>query len=159
MENILISLIMGVALSAVCGFRVFIPMLVLSLGARCEYLTLGENWMWLASDPALIVFSTATVLEICAYYIPMLDHFLDMIAAPAAATAGTIVAAALFVDISPLMKWTLAIVAGGGAASVAHIGKTLLRAAVSVPSLGTGNWAVSTGEVLAAAGVGLLTLL
>ena len=34
MENILISLIMGVALSAVCGFRVFIPMLVLSLGAR-----------------------------------------------------------------------------------------------------------------------------
>ncbi len=79
--------------------------------------------------------------------------------APVAAVAGTVAAAAVFVEISPLLKWTLAIVAGGGAASVVHVGKTVARAGISIPTFGMGNWLVSTGEIISAFGVSVLSLL
>jgi hypothetical protein len=159
MEGILLSIALGLGLSAACGFRIFVPMLVVSIAARSGHLTLSEGWLWLASTPALVAFSTATVLEIVAYYIPLVDHFLDMVAAPVAAVAGAVVAAAVFVEISPLLKWTLAIVAGGGAASVVHVGKTVARAGISIPTFGMGNWLVSTGEIISAFGVSVLSLL
>lgn len=159
MEGILLSIALGLGLSAACGFRIFVPMLVVSIAARTEHLTLGEGWLWLASTPALIAFGTATVLEIAAYYIPLVDHFLDMVSGPIAAIAGAVVAAAVFVEISPLLKWTLAIVAGGGAASVVHAGKTVARAGISIPTFGMGNWLISTGELLSAFGVSILSLL
>lgn len=159
MEGILLSIALGLGLSAACGFRIFVPMLVVSIAARSGHLTLSEGWLWLASTPALIAFSTATVLEIVAYYIPVVDHFLDLVAAPIAAVAGAVVAAAVFVEISPLLKWTLAIVAGGGAASVVHVGKTVARAGISISTFGMGNWLVSTGEIISAFGVSVLSLL
>ena len=158
MENVLFGLIMGIGLSAACVIKVFIPMLILCLGARTEYLTLGENWGWLASDGALAIFLTAMIIEICAYYIPALDHLMDLIEAPAAAIAGTVAASAMFVDMSPLMDWTLAIIAGGGASTAVHVGKSVLRGVVSVPTLGTGNWAFTTGEVILSAGMGIVSV-
>lgn len=159
MEQILLSIAMGLGLSAACGFRVFVPMLIVSLAARSGHLTLNDQWMWLASDPALIVFCTATVLEICAYYIPVIDHVLDVASAPVAVIAGTIVAAALFTDISPFMRWTLAIIAGGGAASVTHVAKAAARTMVSIPTFGTGNWLVTTGEIVTATAMSLLSII
>lgn len=147
MQEIILSIIMGLGLSAACGFRVFVPLLVVSMAAHSGHLTLGESWLWLGSDAALILFGTATVIEICGYYLPVVDHFLDVISAPAATVAGSIVAAAFFVDMSPLLKWTLAIIAGGGSASVIHLTKSAARALVSGSTLGTGNWLVSTGEM------------
>lgn len=159
MEEVIFSLALGLGLSAACGFRVFVPMLVICLAARSGHLTLAEGWLWLASTPALVAFSTATVLEVVAYYIPVVDHVLDVMTAPVAAVAGTVAAAAVFVEISPLLKWVLAIVAGGGAASVVHGAKTVARAGISIPTFGMGNWLLSTGELFSAFGVSLLSLL
>lgn len=158
MMEIILSIALGLGLSAACGFRIFVPMLLMSVAARSGHLTLGDSWMWLGSDAALLVFASATVLEVCAYYIPVVDHALDVISAPVAIVAGTVASAAVFVDMSPLLKWTLAIVAGGGAASLTHAGKTLARTVVSLPTLGTGNWIVSTGEIVSAAGVSILSM-
>lgn len=159
MQEILLSVIMGLGLSAACGFRVFVPMLLISLAERSGHLTLSEGWMWLGSDAALIVFATATVVEIAAYYIPVLDHFLDVLSAPAAAVAGTIAAAAVFVDMSPMLKWTVAIIAGGGSASLIHAAKMAGRALISGTTLGTGNCLVSTGEMVVSAGVSAASML
>lgn len=158
-ENILISIVMGLGLSAACGFRIFVPMLVICLASRTGHLTLAESWAWLASDPALIVLATATVLEIGGYYIPIVDHFLDIVATPAAVIAGTVVSAAVFVDMTPLMKWTLAVIAGGGAATATHATMATARAFVAGTTGGLGNWVVNTGEIVVSAGVSFLTLL
>src|SRR2546425_12995559 len=104
METIL-SICLGIGLSAACGFRVFVPLLVMSIASLSGHLTLAHGFEWIGTYPALITFSVATCLEIGGYYIPWVDNLLDTIASPAAVIAGTVVMAALVSDLSPLLKW------------------------------------------------------
>ena len=67
----------------------------------------------MGSTYATIAFASATVLEIIGYYVPWFDHVLDTIATPAAVVAGTVTTAAVVTDISPFLKWTMALIAGG----------------------------------------------
>jgi hypothetical protein len=114
---------------------------------------------WLDSDPALVALATATVLEIGAYYVPWLDHVLDAAATPAAVTAGVIATAAVTPELPPLLRWTLAIVAGGGAAGMMHAGTALVRLQSSALTLGVGNPVVATGELVGAVILSGLALL
>jgi hypothetical protein len=91
--------------------------------------------------------SVAAVLEIAAYYIPGLDNLLDTVATPAALVAGTVVAAAVMADLPPLVKWTTAVIAGGGAAGITQAVTGLLRAKSTVTTGGLGNAAIATGEL------------
>src|SRR5262245_64615754 len=86
--NALLSVLLGIGLSAACGFRVFVPFLFVGIAARTGHLTLGDSFQWMSGAPALVVFAVATVLEIGAYYIPWLDHALDVMSTPAAVVAG-----------------------------------------------------------------------
>jgi len=144
------GILIGVGLSAAAGFRVFIPLLGLSIAGYFQWLPLGEGFAWIASWQALVAFSVAALLEVGAYYMPWLDHALDMILAPAAAIAGTILTASTVGDVSPFLKWSLAIVAGGGVSSLVHLGTAGIRAAVSLPTGGLANPVVSSGEGLSA---------
>ncbi len=139
---------MGIALSACCGFRVFIPLLGASFATYQNWFALPADMNWIGSQPALICFSTAALLEIAAYYIPFVDNLLDTIATPLAAVAGTVLAASFLpiADFNPLLKWLLAIVAGGGAAVTVQTGTGLLRLASTKTTAGTGNSFVATGE-------------
>src|SRR5262245_27801838 len=112
------SICLGIGLSAACGFRVFVPLLVMSIASLSGHLTLASGFDWIGTYPALITFSVATALEIAAYYVPWFDNLLDSIATPAAIIAGTLITAAMVGHLSPLWKWTLAIIAGGGAAGL-----------------------------------------
>jgi hypothetical protein len=145
METML-SIFVGIGLAAACGFRVFIPLLVVSVAALSGHLTLAPSFQWMGTWPALIAFGVATVLEIGAYYIPWLDHLLDTIATPAAVVAGTIISASVFTNMSPFLQWTLAVVAGGSAAGLVQSGTVLTRAASLATTGGLGNPLVSTGE-------------
>jgi hypothetical protein len=103
--------------------------------------------------------SVAAIAEILAYYIPGVDNLLDAIAAPAALVAGTIAAAAVITDLPPIVKWTTAVIAGGGVAGLMQSVTSLLRAKSTVTTGGLGNAAVSTGELVGALLVSLLALL
>ena len=95
--DVLLAIAAGLGLAAACGFRVFVPLLLVSIAGRAEMLTLHEDWQWIGSLPALIGFSVATALEIAGYYVPVVDNLLDTIATPAAAVAGAVVALAVVV--------------------------------------------------------------
>src|SRR6187455_1340592 len=112
--DLFLSLCIGIGLSAACGFRVFVPLLVIGIAAKSGPLAFVPAFPWIGTDAALVTFAVATCLEIGAYYIPWLDHALDVIATPAAIVAGTIATASMVGDMSPFMKWTLAVIAGGG---------------------------------------------
>src|SRR5712691_7979200 len=114
----LFSVCVGVGLSAACGFRVFVPLLALSIASLSGHLHLAHGFEWVGTYPALIAFSVATAVEILGYYIPWVDHLLDTIASPAAVMAGTLITASLVTDVGPFWKWSLAIIAGGGAAGL-----------------------------------------
>lgn len=144
--DILLSLSLGIGLSAAAGFRIFVPFLVMSVAALTGNLQLGDGWSWIGSYPALLVFATASILEIAAYYVPWLDNTLDSVATPAAVVAGVVVSASVITDLSPLLTWTLAIIAGGGTAGLIQTGTVLARSLSSVTTLGVGNFTVATGE-------------
>ena|ERR1051326_1680364 len=145
--EILLSVCIGIGLSAACGFRVFVPLLVMSIAAMSGHLTLAKGFDWIGSYPALIAFSVATVLEIGAYYIPWLDNLLDTIATPAAIVAGTIVTASLVTGTSPFLKWALAIIAGGGVAGVVQGTTVVARGASLASTGGLANPLLATAEL------------
>ena len=143
----LVGIAVGIGLSAACGFRVFVPLLVMNIASLGGYLGLASGFEWIGSPYATIAFATATLLEVLAYYIPWLDHILDMIASPAAVVAGMIATASMVTDISPFLKWTLAIIAGGGIAGIVQGTTVALRAKSSVLTAGMGNAFISTAEL------------
>jgi len=151
-----LSLLVGTGLAAACGFRVFVPLLVMSVAARAGHLQLSPGFDWIASGPALIAFAAATVLEITGYFIPYVDHVLDVLAAPAAAVAGTLVTASAVIGMSPFLRWTLAIIAGGGVAVLFHAATGAARAASTATTGGLANPAVAVAE---AGGSTLLSVL
>ena len=55
--SIVFAICTGLGLAAACGFRVFVPLLVLSLAARYGDLRLVEGFDWIGSLPALVCFS------------------------------------------------------------------------------------------------------
>jgi hypothetical protein len=156
--DLALAVAMGVGLAAAVGLRVFLPMLVLSIGAYTGHLTLSSGLAWLGTPAALVMLSVAAVSEILAYYIPGVDNALDVIAAPAALIAGTVVSAAVLTDVPPMVRWTTAVIAGGGAAGVVHGLTSLLRAKSTVMTVGLGNHAIATGELAGALIVSLLAL-
>ncbi len=117
--DMLLAVCAGVALAAACGFRVFLPLLGLSLGAAAGWLKPGEGMEWVGSGPAIATLSVAAAMEVGGYYIPVVDHLLDTIASPAAVVAGTVATAALLPggdQLHPVVKWAAAPGAGGGGA-------------------------------------------
>jgi hypothetical protein len=156
--DLALSIALGVGLAAAVGFRVFLPMLVMSVAAYTGHLTLSSGLEWLGTAPALVMLSVATVLEILAYYIPGVDNLLDVVAAPAALIAGTVVSAAVITDLPPIVKWTTAVIAGGGAAGLTQGLTSLLRAKSTVMTAGLGNHALATGELGGALILSLLAL-
>jgi len=146
-SDLIVSIVLGVALAAATGFRVFVPMLIMSAAAQTGYLSLDPNFAWLGTPAALTMLGVAAVVEIGAFYIPGLDNLLDVLATPAAFVAGTIVAAAVMVDLPPTVKWTAAVVAGGGVASLTQALTGVFRAKSTVLTAGFGNPVLATGEL------------
>ena len=148
--EIAFSILIGLGLSAACGFRVFIPLLVAGFGIQAGALHPAPDFTWLGSTPALIGFGTATLLEIAAYYIPWLDNVLDIAATPAAVIAGTVVAGSFIVDMNPWARWSLSLIAGGGLAAAVQTGTIGLRGLSLAGTGGLANPIVSTLEWFAA---------
>ena len=148
----------GIALAAACGFRVFLPLAATSIAARAGVIDPSGGMEWLDSNTAVALFAAAAVAEVGGYYIPWLDHALDTIASPAAVIGGTVAAAAAFGDVHPALKWSAALIAGGGAAGVIQAGTVATRAFSGGTTGGLGNPVVSTGENIGAIVVSILAI-
>ena len=155
MEAIL-SVLVGVALSATCGFRVFVPLLAVNIGTRAKdadgqpLIELAAGFDWLSSDIAMMVFLVATIFEIGGYYIPWIDNLLDSVASPAAIVAGTLITASFITGMDPWLQWLLGLIAGGSAAAAVQATTVVTRASSSVTTGGLGNPVVSSVETTGA---------
>ncbi len=146
-NKVLTSLVMGLGLSACCGFRVFVPLLVASIATKMGILHLGAGFQWMGSTAALICFAAATIFEIAGYYIPFIDNILDTITTPASVIAGTLLtASAILPDLDPMLKWGLGIIVGGGSAGIIQAGTALTRATSTATTAGVANPIVATVE-------------
>ena len=131
-SDLALSIALGVVLAAATGFRVFLPMLIVSGAAYTGHLSLDNSFAWLGTSFALTMLGVAALVEVLAYYVPGIDNLLDALATPAAFVAGTVVSAAVMTDLPPMVKWMAAVIAGGGTASLTQGITTILRAKSSV---------------------------
>lgn len=146
MTETIISIFLGIGLAASVGFRVFLPLFALSLASYFNVWELNESWQWIGSLAAVITLGVATLVEIGTYYIPFVDNLMDTIAIPLATIAGTAVMVSTVADLSPVVTWALAIIAGGGTAATIKSATGATRLTSSVSTAGLGNPIVTTIE-------------
>lgn len=158
MEETLLSVALGLGLAAACGFRVFVPFLVMGAAVRSGHLAVSPGFEWVGTDAALVAFGVATALEVAAYYVPWVDALLDTVATPAALVAGVLVTASVVTDTSPLVRWTLAVLAGGAAAASVQALTVAARQLSSFTTLGLGNAVIATGELVASVVLAVLSV-
>ena len=159
MQTIL-GLCIGVGLSAACGFRVFVPLLVMSIAALMGWFQPMQGFEWLATSTVCAALAVATLSEIAAYYIPWVDNLLDTIATPAAMIAGTLTTMAVSSgEMSQFASWAAAIIVGGGTAGAVQMSTVAVRGLSTATTGGLGNPVVSTGEWISAVVLSILSFL
>lgn len=156
--DIVFGLFCGLGLSAACGFRIFVPLLAISIAALSGNLELAPDWAWMGGYPAVITFGIATIFEVGAYYLPWIDNLLDVVATPTAIIAGTMITASFIPEMSPQLQWTLAAILGGGAAGSVQLLTDVTRVATNVSTAGLGNPVVSTMELTSSTVLSILAL-
>lgn len=156
----LLGLCIGIGLSAACGFRVFVPLLVMSLAAIMGWFEPMKGFEWLAMPSVCIALGFATLCEIGAYYIPWVDNMLDTIATPAAMVAGTLTTMAVSSgEMSQFASWAAAIIVGGGTATAVQMSTVAARGVSTATTGGIANPVLSTGEWIGAFVLSILAFL
>lgn len=156
--DLVLGICLGLGLAAACGFRVFVPMFVLSVAAKAGYVDLADGFGWMDSWGAVTAFGTATLLETVAYYVPWLDHLLDTAASPAAVVAGVIATAACVVDADPLVQWSAAVIGGAGVAGAVQSASVAARSASTLTTGGLANFLVATAEAVGSVALSVLAV-
>ena len=148
--QILLSLSLGLGLAAACGFRVFIPPLMMGVGSRLDLYKLEGSFVWVDDTWAIAIFAVATLLEIGGYFIPWIDNLLDTVATPAAILGGIFVtSASLEGELDPSAQWTLSVIAGGSVSGVIQLGTVATRAISTGTTGGLANPIISLLEAVA----------
>ena len=157
--DIAIGICLGLGLAASCGFRVFVPLLISNIASMTGIVDIGGGFEWMGSWPAFAIFLTATIVEIGAYYIPVLDNMLDTISVPLATIAGTLLSVTFITDVPPMVQWTLGIIIGGGSAAVIKSGASMARLKSTTFTAGWANWLLATFEHVTSFVMSILTVL
>jgi hypothetical protein len=158
MGETIVSFLLGVGLSAAVGFRVFVPMLIVSLASMAGWITLSPGFQWMGTPVAALVFAVATLVELLGFLVPWVSNALDSIATPAATIAGVIMMAAVLTDMHPVARWALAIIAGGGVALTVQGATVVTRAAAAGATGGVANPIVAILEAIGALVVTITTI-
>lgn len=156
--ELVISIVLGFSLAAAAGFRVFIPLLLLSLAAHFSWFPVNSSWEWIGSTAALWLLGAAAFFEVFAYFIPWFDNLLDTLSVPLAGIAGTLLMLATMGDVNPAFGWALAIIAGGGAAAAISGTTSATRLTSTATTGGVANPVVSTLETGAATTVSVASV-
>lgn len=160
---LLVQVAMGISLAACAGLRAFLPLFVTGVAGRLDYIPLTSYFDWLESWPALIIFGVAVVSEILADKLPVVDNFLDALQAFVKPIAGTILAASVLTELTPLQATILGLITGGTVAGGVHLMKAKTRLVSSATTAGVGNPFLSfiedIGAFIGSLGAVLLPLL
>ncbi len=159
MGETILSFLLGIGLSAAVGFRVFVPMLVVSLASMAGVIQLAPGFQWMGTPVAALVFAVATLVELLGFLVPWVSNALDSIATPAAAIAGVIMMAAVLTDMHPVARWAVAIIAGGGVALTVQGATVVTRAVAAGSTGGVANPIVAILEAIGALMVTITTII
>jgi len=138
---------LAIALAACAGLRAWLPLFLVGILARFDFLTLGTSWRFLASNQALLLFGIATVIEILGDKIAAVDHALDAVSTFLRPAAGSLLAASVLSFIhDPHLALVAGIVVGAPTAFLPHAAKSSLRVSSTGLTAGLANPVLSVIE-------------
>ncbi len=171
----MLELLTGAGLATAAGLNAYIPLLVMGLAARVDWIGLPAAWTWLSNEWVLGIIGLLLVVEIVADKVPAVDSVNDWVQTVVRPASGGIVFAGgigtetVAVDDPESFfssgAW-VPIAIGIGLALLVHLGKMAVRpvanlatAGVAAPVLSTAEDGVSLGMVVLALVAPVLVLL
>lgn len=158
--DLLQSIALGISLAACAGLRAWLPFFAVGLSVRLGVLPLGDSFRFLGSNVALAVFAVATVIEVLADKIPVVDHALDALSTFLKPAAGVVLAASVMWTVDdPIVALALGVMVGAPASLVPHAAKATLRGVLSPITAGLAAPILSVLEDVIAFGLVALAIL
>ena len=142
---IFVALCAGIGLAAAAGIRAFLPLLAVSIGARIGMIELNPGLEFLSSDLALIALVVATLVEIGADKIPIVDNMLDVVSTFLRPVAGFVAAMAVFGELPPSIAIASALVMAALSLGT-QLGRAKTRLGSTAATGGLANPLLSTLE-------------
>lgn len=139
------ELLTGLGLSIPAGLNAYIPLLVVAIAQRLEWLELKEPFNALGEWWMIAIIAVFLLVEVIADKVPAVDSINDVIQGfvrPAAGGIVAVAAAGSAVDVSPWLLVLAGVVLAGGV----HAVKATTRPAVNLTTAGVGAPAVSAAE-------------
>lgn len=149
----------GIVLASSAGLRAFMPLFGVGLASRLLDWSIAPSMDWLATDAGLIGLGIATILELAADKVPVVDHVLDLVHTIVGPLAGALVAFSIWGDWPPAVSAILALALGAPVAGAVHAIAATTRVKSSVVSGGALNPGVSLVEDGISVGAILIALL
>ena len=158
--DLLQSIALGIALAACAGLRAWLPLFAVGVSVRLGVLPLGDSFRFLGGNVALTVFAIATVVEVLADKIPVVDHALDALSTFLKPVAGMVLAASVMWTVDdPIVALALGVMVGAPASLVPHTAKATLRGVLSPITAGLAAPVLSVLEDVIAFGLVALAIL
>ena len=141
MDTWLLAVLLGLGLAAATGLRTFLPLLMLSAAVHFELfgIVVGDSMQWVGSTAALTALAIATVAEVLADLIPLVDNALSLAGTVTRPIAGALVAWAAFSNLDPTWAAISGIVVGAPTALAVSTAQTGTRAVSTATTAGVGN--------------------
>jgi hypothetical protein len=145
----------GAGLAAAAGLNAYIPLLVMGLAARFDWIGLPSGWTWLSNEWVLVIIGLLLVVEVVADKVPAVDSVNDWIQTVVRPASGGIVFAGgigtetVAVDDPGSFFSTGAwvpIVIGIVLALVVHLAKMAVRPIANLGTAGVAAPVLSTAE-------------
>ncbi len=159
--DLMTALLGAFGLAAAAGLNAYIPLALISAGARYlpeGWFALSPKFAFLGSDWFFYLVLVLLVIEVAADKIPVVDHVNDLIQTLIRPAAGAVLFAAgsgTITHVDPRLAMALGFIAAGAV----HGMKMTFRPMVTASTGGTGNAVVSTIEDGVSLGVSLLAVL
>ena len=161
LQTWILPAMLGLGLAAASGLRIFIPLLMAALAARFQLfgIELNESMAWMTSNTAIAALGLATVLEVVADKIPLLDNALHAVGIVARPIAGAVAAVSVFAVLDPTAAAVAGIIVGAPTALAFGAAQGGTRAASTATTGGMANPFLSLMEDVLSVGTVLLAFL
>ena len=145
---------MGAGLATLSGLRAFLPLALVGLFARYQWLSApdlhGTGFAFLENPWLIGVFLVLGLVEIVADKVPVVGTAQDLVATPLRIAAGAVLFGAALVQNGTLVT-VVGMVAGGAIAGASHGAKSVVKPGATAATAGTANPFISLFEDIAAA--------
>jgi hypothetical protein len=154
----MIGIFQAFGLSASAGLNAYIPLLMVAIAGKLNWITLSKPFDALTSWWAIGVLVVLLIIEMVADKVPAVDTINDVINTIIRPSAGAILFAAnanVVNDLSPVVSIVLGLLVAGSV----HAAKATTRPVVTATTVGVGNPIVSTIEDIIALVTSLIAIL